>query len=850
MDLKLLLSTATYWSTALEVPVVALQPTSQTVLDGATATFTAAFSGADSVQWQVNTGSGFANISGATSESYTTGTLSDTEDGYQYRCVATNSKGSTTTNSVYLAVFAENFGLNPYTGFYEAIPVTGSADPTDDSRMIYVSNAGNDTTGDGSIGAPYATYTKAYTRVRDGYPDWVLFKCGDTWTDVTFAPKKDGLDENNRIVFTSYGSGARPLFKSSRILIQGGSSDHAAYQWYDRLHFYEPINDPSAPEFGIGTAKSHAVRMLDGTLGNEMPINWIMLHDCVFEYYGTNIQIQHVESPDRTDTMEHIDMHRCVIAHSTSDVNTFWTGVSDFFITENAYVDAYWDNRRVFEHHIYLKYCNYQNTDAIERTGLIKRNVFIRAANHAIKNSGDSAAANFDLTVDDNWLFLCGMGLCGHSDTLDFDDTLETTHFRHRYENNVVQEVAKTLNPGGSVQSQFGIATNGTDIRLKNNLFSNNDTTEAESGTGVILAIDPAALNRRITVDGNKVANWLSSYFDSNAAYISNSDAVLCEDYTELNGGIVDASGATDPDRDLLQYNNDVLSGSATTRDEALVAFETAIESRSARTWNPLYGAESMNEWWRTGADMTYAAPEPFVTAAWEFVGVDSGDNVTSGDITLTEPAGVAEGDLLIAIFDIRGTPVFSTPTGWTLVTQQNSGNTTANSTTSVSSGQMFYIVRGASAPNLTFARTGGDLAIGTIVAYRGVDSASPLVTSSSVTTDSSQGFTTQISSVTTSNSGDLIVVGACGSRPGSLWSNYIAATDPATGSGSGSADTDDPLEGEWQERFELASTSAGRGILGIGDAIRATSGATGTISITNANPGGHAVLVGVFKLG
>jgi hypothetical protein len=93
-------------------PAVVTHPSNQSVAEGATATFTAAFSGspAPTLQWQRNPlgGGSWANISGATGSSYTTpattvsgGSANSTD---QYRCVATNGSGTATTNATTLTV--------------------------------------------------------------------------------------------------------------------------------------------------------------------------------------------------------------------------------------------------------------------------------------------------------------------------------------------------------------------------------------------------------------------------------------------------------------------------------------------------------------------------------------------------------------------------------------------------------------------------------------------------------------------------------------------------------------------------------------------------------------------------
>ena len=77
-------------------PSITTQPANTTINDGQSATFTAAATGnpTPTVQWQLNTGSGWANVAdgtGGTTNSYTTVALSSAQTGYQYRALYTNS---------------------------------------------------------------------------------------------------------------------------------------------------------------------------------------------------------------------------------------------------------------------------------------------------------------------------------------------------------------------------------------------------------------------------------------------------------------------------------------------------------------------------------------------------------------------------------------------------------------------------------------------------------------------------------------------------------------------------------------------------------------------------------------
>lgn len=104
-------------------PVVTLDPTSQSVAAGSTASFSAAATGSPtpSVQWQVSTNSGgsFSSISGATSTTYSF-TAAASENGYEYEAVFTNSSGSATTSPATLTVTAAPMQSSNWSGYADS----------------------------------------------------------------------------------------------------------------------------------------------------------------------------------------------------------------------------------------------------------------------------------------------------------------------------------------------------------------------------------------------------------------------------------------------------------------------------------------------------------------------------------------------------------------------------------------------------------------------------------------------------------------------------------------------------------------------------------------------------------
>lgn len=229
---------------------------------------------------------------------------------------------------------------------------------------------------------------------------------------------------------------------------------------------------------------------------------------------------------------------------------------------------------------------------------------------------------------------------------------------------------------------------------------------------------------------------------------------------------------------------------------------------------------------------------------AWGVPKIGALAEVASGNLTLAEPAGIAQDDLMIACIGYRSNAAFTVPGDWNLIaTQQSSGDTDA--TNGIASGLMMWCVRGGSAPTLTFNRTAGDVAQGRIIAYAGghatpfdVGSANTLaVASATVTTGT----------ITTAEAGELIVaMVSCGDNL--TTSAFDAATDPTTASGATDTTTA-PTNGTWIER---ADNGTGTGVdhgLAIADAIRATAGATGTIQATVSASARHVMIAASFKL-
>lgn len=242
--------------------------------------------------------------------------------------------------------------------------------------------------------------------------------------------------------------------------------------------------------------------------------------------------------------------------------------------------------------------------------------------------------------------------------------------------------------------------------------------------------------------------------------------------------------------------------------------------------------------WFEFSQDLLFQSAS---NVAWGVPKLGTAVEVASGNITLIEPVGIAEGDLEIACIAYRSNAAFTVPTDWTQVEVQNTGDTDASS--GIASGLMMYCIRGASAPTLTFNRTLGDVAQGNIISYTG---GGVKDVSSSNTLGAVSNTATTGALVTTVPNELLVVMASPGDS--STSSAFTAATDPATASGTVDTTTN-PTRGVWLQRFNRDTFTGADSTLGIADAVKEVPGSTGTIQSTNAVTSRGVMIAAAFKL-
>ncbi|MGJ8551013.1 GEVED domain-containing protein [Winogradskyella wichelsiae] len=185
------------------------QPENTSATTGANATFSVVATNAVSYQWQVNTGSGWNNVtggSGATTDTYTTAATSTPMDGNQYRSILTNSCGNTTSSVVTLNLTNEApNNVRNIQGCFEDTSVTLNWDApasgvTPTGYVVFARDGGTDPTGTKTDANTYTANTNfaAATPITPASLGRVVYKGIATTATIT------GLTEDNNYSFTVY----------------------------------------------------------------------------------------------------------------------------------------------------------------------------------------------------------------------------------------------------------------------------------------------------------------------------------------------------------------------------------------------------------------------------------------------------------------------------------------------------------------------------------------------------------------------------------------------------------------------------------------------------------------------
>ena len=431
--------------------------------------------------------------------------------------------------------------------------------PSEDSRVIYVSNSDGDDANDGlSEDAPVRSVAAGLDKLRNGYPDWVLFKRGDVW-DEGFGGWEygGGRSPTERMVIGAYGDGERPRFEfqGTNILKHGGINGPAES---NNLAFVSLHCNGVQHDISQGNTQG----------ASPSCINWlrpaadVLFEDVRFQYCNVVIQAEIPGSVLRWRFFrsQFLDSYATDGEHVEC---MYLYDVTSFAIEESMFDLCGWHPEvpeaipTIYNHAIY-----WQKDSPTD--GLVRGNIIMRGASHGVqmRSSGRVIGNVFARNAIQGFLS---------------DDTPEGEVYGEAI-GNIFVESEDTLPREGHPADGSADVPRGwgwelltgqldtTRFVMKDNIFSHCNAT------GTCSTVQAAVGMAEIT--GNIVWDWKST----------------------VSGDLKESAGPfKDPDRTLASYNAS-LGG-----DESFEAFAAEIRRQSKTNWRTQYAADAVIGYFQEG---------------------------------------------------------------------------------------------------------------------------------------------------------------------------------------------------------------------------------------------------------
>ncbi len=268
-----------------------------------------------------------------------------------------------------------------------------------DSRIIYVSSSsGNDATAvyyspeATVVGAdpflpvgplqPFKTIAAAYNQLRDGQPDLMLLRRGDTWNEGLGVFKKCGRSESEPLIVTSYGpEESRPRLQPNGASLQMQASAPRNYLVFADFEIYARHKDPTQPQFQPQNQAPAGIDVLTGGTN--------VLFEDVYARFA-QVNIQGFDAP-----WHNIALRRCIIANNYS-LNShaqglFVNNTYGLLIEGSTFYHNGWHDTlpgaepTIFNHNVYLQ----NSTSDVD----FRDNISIDASSHGVQMRGGGIAS-------------------------------------------------------------------------------------------------------------------------------------------------------------------------------------------------------------------------------------------------------------------------------------------------------------------------------------------------------------------------------------------------------------------------------------------------------------------------
>lgn len=417
-------------------------------------------------------------------------------------------------------------GTSPFTNWVTGSVVVASGGwtdiaPSSDSRVVYVSSsAGNDSNNGLSENAPKRSIAAAYAVMRNGYPDHMLLRRGDTWTESFGTWTKSGRSLTEPMVVRTYGDAvARPLIRSGNrngLVTAYGPNEN--YKLHDlafigfELHAHTYTGSGSCAGFQT-----------------FMPIDNLLLEDIKITGYGTNLAIQGRDNSAGSG-VRNLKVRRCVFVDAhCSDAHSqgaFVSGVYGGLFEENVFDKNGFKpgvaEATIFNHNMYI---TNGTTDIV-----LRRNIISDGSSHGIQlRSGGE--------IRENLIYKNAIGvLLGGGDTVDVGGV----------EGQMIDNVilaGKDITP--SIRRGYGIdLKNIRSATIRGNIVANKLTNTGAYAMGGYVSGGPTGVGvNNVHMSQNYIVNWGGSFSINSLSAPATYSGNVFEDNTiidvQTNHGLV-----------------------------------------------------------------------------------------------------------------------------------------------------------------------------------------------------------------------------------------------------------------------------------------------------------------------
>jgi len=335
-------------------------------------------------------------------------------------------------------------------------------DPSGDSRIVYVSSSDGNDTNDGLTPATAkATPQGAIDLIRNGFPDFLLLKRGDTWRLLTTLNRRYlyGRGEDEKVVISTYGNSTeRPRLELGDHFIDsnGKQYEHVAIMGLALISY---TKEPNTPDFD--GSSGGAIRLVAGN-GHDF-----LLEDNYVEYGEFVIQNVNDVEVRRNVVYRSYHIGTCQFDGNGNRTRTgdrtyrpsgmFVGNVTGVLLEENVWDENGWNPdipvgtpsnpgacATIFNHNVYL-------SDVKET--VVRNEVVLRASSMGIKVSGNRFNGVNGLLIE-NSLFAegeIGIAMGGNAN-------VPGTHINSSILNNVFTDISRTRPTTGTLS--WGIHIN------------------------------------------------------------------------------------------------------------------------------------------------------------------------------------------------------------------------------------------------------------------------------------------------------------------------------------------------------------------------------------------------------